>query len=76
MTLRSILFTVLVIGASFATSAHDSALHERKAKAKLTTCAQYADRENYSNDLNDPEIKALKDSCDAKAKESEKSPKQ
>ena len=55
MNLRSLTALAML---SFATStlAHDPALHEHEApKAKPTTCAQYADREAYSNDLTDPE---------------------
>lgn len=39
--------------------------HEDMPKLKPYSCEQLADRENYSNDLADPDIKALKDKCDA-----------
>jgi hypothetical protein len=47
--------------------AHEPALHQSAAKMKPTTCEQYADPTHYSNDLSDPDIKALKDKCDAEA---------
>lgn len=37
-------------------------------KLKPETCEQLGDRANYSNDLSDPDIKTLKDKCDAEAK--------
>lgn len=53
--------------------AHDPGLHEpEEAKAKPTTCEQLADRDHYSNDLSDPDIKALKDQCDAARKPADK----
>lgn len=54
-------------------AAHDPMLHEpvNLPKAKPTTCAQYSDRANYSNDLSDPDIKALRDECAAKEADAE-----
>ncbi|GAA4796782.1 hypothetical protein [Lysobacter hankyongensis] len=54
-------------------SAHDPRFHEPEyqappAKLKPTTCAQLADTQRYSNDMTDPDIKALKAKCDATAK--------
>jgi hypothetical protein len=51
----------LLVGAN-AASAH--ADHDTP-KLKPTTCEQLADRARYSNDLAYPDIKALKDKCDA-----------
>ena len=59
---------VVLASLSMATAAlaHDPAFHQLQLpKQKPTTCEQYADRENFSNDLNDPDVKALKDTCDA-----------
>lgn len=42
-------------------SAHDS-------ETVPTTCAQLADSHNYSNDMDNPDIKALKVRCDAEKK--------
>lgn len=39
--------------------------HDHPPKLKPETCEQLADRARYSNDLADPDIKALKDKCDA-----------
>lgn len=58
--------------------AHDAHRHDAsgpQAKAKPTTCAQLADRERYSNDLADADIKALKAKCDAARKASGTAPK-
>jgi hypothetical protein len=43
--------------------AHDAHEHEAP-KEKPTTCDQLADRTRYSGDLSDPQIKALKETCD------------
>ncbi len=56
--------------AATSAAAHDPRFHEPEvqtppAKAKPTTCAQLADTRRYSNDLTDPDIKALKTRCDA-----------
>lgn len=63
--------SIALVAASAA--AHDPRLHEPAtqappAKAKPTACAQLADTQRYSNDLTDPDIKALKAKCDAAAK--------
>lgn len=63
-TAASILFATTIA------AAHDPRFHEPEeqmppAKAKPTTCAQLADSRRYSNDLTDPDIKALKARCDA-----------
>ena len=63
--------SIVLVAASAA--AHDPRFHEPAtqappAKAKPTTCAQFADTQRYSNDLTDPNIKALKAKCDAAAK--------
>ncbi len=73
MNIRNYVLTGLVLSAltSTAAMAHDPALHSASddaKKAKPTTCAQLADREHYSNDLSDPDIKALKAKCDADKK--------
>ena len=64
-------FSIALLAASAA--AHDPRLHEPEyqappAKLKPTTCIQLADTQRYSNDLTDPDIKALKAKCDAAAK--------
>lgn len=63
--------SIALVAASAA--AHDPRFHEpasqaTPAKAKPTTCVQLADTQRYSNDLTDPDIKALKAKCDAAAK--------
>ena len=73
MTLNKTLLLGLALSAlaSGAALAHDPALHAQEGaakKAKPTTCAQLADREHYSNDLADADIKALKTRCDAARK--------
>lgn len=66
------LIGLLVWAAATSAGAHDPAFHEMQPpKPKPTTCEQYADRETYSNDLTDPDIKALKDTCDAEEKAKE-----
>lgn len=57
------LSAVVASTALFAMSAkaHDS-------EAIPTTCAQLADSHNYSNDMTNPDIKALKARCDAEKK--------
>lgn len=42
--------------------------HAATAKLVPTTCDQLADKLNYSDDVSNPDIKALKEGCDAKAK--------
>ncbi len=71
MTLRSrFLSTALLSSVGFVAHAHDPSLHEPRyvappAKAVPTTCAQFADTGRYSNDITNPDIKALKTRCDA-----------
>lgn len=54
--------------------AHDPAEFERMiasppaAKPVPTTCAQLADAANFSNDLTNPDIKALQARCEAERK--------
>jgi hypothetical protein len=61
---------------SFSAQAHDPSLHEEDrmpvAKDKPTTCAELADTQRYSNDLAEPDIKALKTKCDAAKKAANK----
>jgi hypothetical protein len=65
MFVRS-LVTLATLSIATAALAHDPAMHDlQMPKPVPTTCEQYADRETYSNDLTDPDIKALKDKCDA-----------
>jgi len=76
MTKRSV-FTICALWLlSLATvaSAHDPALHDANdaPRAKPTTCEEYADRNHFSNDLTDPDIKALKDRCDQAKAEADK----
>ncbi|MCE7932465.1 MAG: hypothetical protein DYH17_13965 [Xanthomonadales bacterium PRO6] len=42
--------------------------HAPTAKLVPTTCDQLADKLNYSDDVSNPDIKALKAGCDDKAK--------
>ncbi len=61
-------FSIALVAASAA--AHDPRLHEPEyqappAKYKPTTCVQLADTQRYSNDVTNPDIKALKTRCDA-----------
>lgn len=72
MTLRSIFVSMIAVAACSSVSAHDPRLHEQDAKAKPTTCEQYDDRDNYSNDLSDPDIKALKEKCESGDEKSDK----
>lgn len=73
MNLRSMVLSIVAVSASLlamSVHAHDPSLHEKSdahatSKAKPVTCAQLADSQRYSNDLADPDIKALKDRCDA-----------
>lgn len=64
-------FAALVMAA--AVTAHnpaDSDFRFPNATAKLvpTTCDQLGDTLNYSDDISNPDIKALKAECDSKAK--------
>lgn len=73
MSLR-ILSTFASLAFAATAFAHDPEFHQLQVpKLKPTTCEQYADRETYSNDLSDPDIKALKDGCDA-AKTADEAP--
>lgn len=70
MNLRPLLLSLTAISTlllAAAVQAHDPSLHAPApaAKAKPATCAQLADAQRYSNDLADPDIKALKARCDA-----------
>ncbi len=75
MTLRSLLVSALVTSALILganASAHDPSLHDDyvppPVKAKPVNCDQLADNEHYSNNMMDPDIKALKAKCDAEKK--------
>ncbi len=52
--------------------AHDPSLHEQaepsKSLPKPATCKQLADKEHYSADPTDKDVKALKARCDAEKK--------
>lgn len=63
--LRLVFAASMLVVASVATAHAD---HDHAPKLKPETCEQLADRTQYSNDLSDPDIKALKDKCDAAAK--------
>lgn len=73
MTLRPLLLSLTAVSTlllAMAVQAHDPRLHAPAPapKAKPATCAQLADTQRYSNDLADPDIKALKTRCDAAKK--------
>lgn len=75
MTLRSLIVATFATSAlllAASVNAHDPSLHEEnappKAKAKPVNCEQLADNERYSNNMGDPDIKALKAQCDAEKK--------
>lgn len=42
--------------------------HDDDEKLIPTTCAQLADKERYTDDVSYPEVKALKERCDAEKK--------
>ena len=65
-TILRLAFAASLFIVAGAASAH--ADHDHAPKPKPETCEQLADRTQYSNDLSDPDIKALKDKCDAAAK--------
>jgi hypothetical protein len=67
MKQQSILWIALAAGLLVAAPvviAHSN--HDDTPKLRPDTCEQLADRTRYSNDLADPDIRALKDKCDAK----------
>lgn len=75
MILRSLIVAKLATSAlllAASVHAHDPSLHEDtappKAKAKPVNCEQLADNDHYSNNMGDPDIKALKAQCDAEMK--------
>ncbi|MGB0134361.1 hypothetical protein [Dokdonella sp.] len=75
MNLRSLFVSTLAASALLLTAsanAHDPSLHEDhappEAKAKPVNCKQLADNVHFSNDMGDPDIKALKTKCDAEQK--------
>ena len=79
MNVRLIVLSTVVASAtlfSMSAKAHDPAEFDRlmqvaEVQKKPTTCAQLADTNNYSNDVANADIKALKLRCDkaaAKAK--------
>lgn len=78
MKLRIASLAASLLLLSFGAQAHDPSLHEEDRmpveKAKPTNCAELADTQRYSNDLADPDIKALKARCDAAKKTADKSP--
>lgn len=61
-TVLRIAFAAGMLVVATAATAHGN--HDTP-KLKPETCEQLADRARYSNDLSDPDIKALKDKCDA-----------
>lgn len=65
-SLIRIAFAASLLVLATAATAHSN--HDAPPKSKPETCEQLADRAHYSNDLSDPDIKALKDKCDAEAK--------
>ena len=59
--------TAAALSLSGSSHAHDPRLHFDEAStptAKPETCTQLADTERYSNDVTDPDIKALKTRCE------------
>ena len=79
MTLRSLFVSTLVTSAlilAASASAHDPSLHDDyvppPVKAKPASCEQLADNEHFSNNMMDPDIKALKARCDAEQKDVKK----
>jgi hypothetical protein len=79
MKLRLIaLSSVLAALTSVSAQAHgpdEHGSHRTQTKPIPTTCEQLADTAKYSNDTSNPAIKALKEQCDAKKKESSDRPK-
>lgn len=75
MILRSLFVSTLATTAMLLTAsafAHDPSLHDDyappPAKAKPANCEQLADNKRFSNNMADPDIKALKAKCDAEKK--------
>lgn len=62
-TIPRLVFAACMLVVATAATAH--ADHDHAPKLKPETCEQFADRTRYSNDLSDPDIKKLKDTCDA-----------
>lgn len=54
--------------ASITVQAHPGKHDGDDEKAIPTTCAQLADKHNYTNDVSYPEVKELKARCDAEGK--------
>jgi hypothetical protein len=69
-TVLCLAFAASLLAATPVVNAHADHDHETP-KLKPETCEQLADRTRYSNDLADPDIKALKDKCDAEKKSEE-----
>ena len=69
MTIRTLVFTVVACAsaASMTAFAHPGG-HDDDEKLIPTTCAQLADKERYTDDVSYPEVKALKERCDAEKK--------
>lgn len=65
-TVLRIAFAASMLAVTAVAAAHGN--HDSTPKQKSETCEQLADRARYSADLSDPDIKALKDKCDAAAK--------
>lgn len=58
----------MLVATTTTATAHGDHDHDDAPKLKPETCEQFADRTRYSNDLSDPDIKKLKETCDAKKK--------
>ncbi len=71
MTIRTLVFAVVAClsGSSMTAFAHPGG-HDDDEKLIPTTCAQLADSERYTDDVSYPEVKALKERCEAESKES------
>jgi len=75
MNVRLIVLSAVVASAtlfSMSAKAHDPAEFDRMmappAKAVPETCVQLADTHNYSNDVSNADVKALKARCDVATK--------
>lgn len=70
MNLRTLLIIVAMWAASTSLTAfaHPGEHGDFDEKPIPTNCTQLADTDRYTNDVSYPEIKALKESCDAKEK--------
>lgn len=70
-TILRLAFAASMLVVASAATAHGD--HDHAPKSKPQTCEQFADRTRFSNDLSDPEIKALKEKCDAAKADAESS---